>query len=98
MKLARLALASMAALMLSGCYVNLTGPAPDLSVPLTAETPRNLGEATCTQLLWSFMFGDCSVAAAMKDGDIKQVHHVDGNVKIIFYGLYGETRLKVYGE
>lgn len=98
MKFARLITAALAAILLSGCYVNLTGPAPELSVPLTAETPRVQGEATCTQLLWAFMFGDCSISAAMKDGSITQVHHVDGSLKVIFYGAYSEATIKVYGE
>lgn len=98
MKSIRLAVLMLAAFMLSGCYVNLTGPAPQLSVPLTAETPRVQGEATCTQLLWAFMFGDCSIAAAMNDADIQQVHHVDGSLKVIFYGAYSEATVKVYGE
>lgn len=98
MKSIRLAALMLAAFMLSGCYVNLTGPAPQLSVPLTAETPRVQGEATCTQLLWAFMFGDCSIAAAMNDGEIQQVHHVDGSLKVIFYGAYSEATVKVYGE
>lgn len=85
-------------ILLSGCYVNLTGPAPQLSVPLTAESPREKGEATCTQLFWSFMFGDCSITAAMADGNIKQVHHVDGNLKMFFYGFYSQGTIKVYGE
>ena len=98
MKTARLLVAALTTLLLSGCYVNLTGPAPQLSVPLTAETPREQGKATCTQVLWAFMFGDCSIAAAMNDGKIKQVHHVDGSLKVIFYGMFSEATIKVYGE
>ena len=98
MKLFRSLLLALGVLTLSGCYVNLTGPAPQLSVPLTAESPRTQGEATCTQVLWAFMFGDCSIAAAMNDGNITQVHHVDGNLKVLFYGAVSEATLKVYGE
>lgn len=85
-------------LLLSGCYMNVVTPTPNLSVRMVAETPARVGTATCTQVLWTFFFGDCSMKAAMADAGISKVHHVDANPKILFYGLYSTLTIKAYGE
>jgi hypothetical protein len=41
--------------------------------------------------------GDASIEAAMKNGGIKKVHHVDTQVKNIL-GIYAEYITIVYGE
>lgn len=97
MRLALLPVAATA-LLLSGCYINLAAPTPNLTVKLDANSAHRQGSATCTEVLWGFAFGDCSVDAAMKNGGIGKVHHVDSKTKIIFYGLYSELTVVAYGE
>jgi len=41
--------------------------------------------------------GDASIAAAMKNGNIKKVHHVDYKTSNIL-GIWGEFITTVYGE
>jgi len=41
--------------------------------------------------------GDASIGAAMRNGGITKVHHVDYDVKNILF-LYNETTTIVYGE
>lgn len=100
MNLSRLALlpALTASLLLSGCYVNLAGPSPSLTVKLDANAAPKSGEATCTGFLWAFATGDCSVDTAMKRGKIEKVHHVDSKTKVILYGAYSEMTMVVHGE
>ncbi|MFZ5757072.1 MAG: TRL domain-containing protein [Pseudomonadota bacterium] len=100
MKRSRLALlpAFAASLLLSGCYVNLASPTPNLTVKLDADSAPKSGEATCTGFLWAFATGDCSVDTAMKRGKISKVHHVDGKTKVILWGAYSEGTVVVHGE
>lgn len=96
----RLALAPVlaATLLLSGCYINMATPTPNLTVKLDAESARKEGSATCTEVLWGFIFGDCSINTAMKNGGLSKVHHVDSKTKVIFYGLYSEMTIVARGE
>lgn len=94
----RLAPALAAAALLSGCYVNLAGPTPSLTVKLDADSAPREGSATCTGLLWVFATGDCSVSTAMQNGHITKVHHVDGKAKVILWGAYSEGTVVVHGE
>lgn len=99
MKTLRLLPALAGAVLLSGCYVNLTTPTPAVTVKLDAESAnKKVGAATCTGLLWAFAFGDCSVDTAMRNGGVSRVHHVDARTKLVLYGVYGETTVQVYGE
>lgn len=91
-------LIGIATLSLSGCFVKLTGTSPNLAVKFDAEKAERVGHASCQQFLWAFATGDCSVTAAMKDGGLSKLHHVDDNIKIIVYGLYSELTTTVYGE
>ena len=94
----RLPIALAAAALLSGCYVNLAAPAPQLAVQLDAATPKSQGVATCTGFLWAFATGDCSVSTAMRNGRITKVHHMDSEAKVILYGAFAEYTLVVHGE
>ncbi|MFZ5724296.1 MAG: TRL domain-containing protein [Pseudomonadota bacterium] len=85
-------------LLLSGCYINLSTPAPAFTVKLDADSAPKQGSATCTGFLWAFATGDCSVDTAMKNGRISKVHHVDGKTKVILYGAYSEGTVVVHGE
>jgi len=97
-KTLRLLPAIAAAALLSGCYVNFSAPTPNLTVKLDADSATRQGSSVCTGFLWAFGSGDCSVTAAMRNGKITKVHHVDSNVKVIFWGGYVETTVVAYGE
>ena len=94
----RLLPALAAATLLSGCYVNLAAPTPNLTVKLDAEGAGKQGSAVCTGFLWAFASGDCSVTTAMRNGRITKVHHVDSEAKVVLYGAYSELTIKVHGE
>ncbi len=55
------------------------------------------GSATATSILGLIATGDASIDAAMKDGDITKVHHVDVTGMSIL-GVYAEFTTTVYGE
>ena len=42
-------------------------------------------------------FGDASISAAMQEGNIKRIHHVDSE-EINVLGIYARKVIKVYGE
>lgn len=97
-RLLRAAATAIAVFSLSGCYVNLATPTPNLSVKLDAEQATRSGSAACTGFLWVFATGDCSVNTAMKNAKVTKVHHVDAETKVILWGAYSELNLVVHGE
>lgn len=58
--------------------------------------PTKVGTATARGIV-CFTEGDCSIKAAMDNGGIKKVHHIDYKVTSIL-GVYGTTTTQVYGE
>lgn len=90
----------------SGCV--LVGPtnamAPltiDVSSPDTSFIDNNVnpvkkGVATATGTIF-FTEGDSSIKAAMENGGIKKIHHVDYKVRNIL-GIVGSTTTIVWGE
>ena len=58
--------------------------------------PSKVGEATASGII-CFSEGDCSIKAAMENGGIKKVHHVDYKTKNILGIVFSQTTL-VYGE
>ena len=60
-------------------------------------TSSKIGEAQCTSVLGLIALGDCSIAAAKKNGGIKKVYSVDWDVKNIL-GIYGTYKVIVRGE
>ena len=93
--------AVLAFMLLTGCgvlYTNIKTPLPSLSVNANAASQAKVGKATCTSYVWAVALGDCSTEAAMKNGDISKVHHVDYKGKSYLLGLYIEDTLTVYGE
>jgi len=63
----------------------------------SADARQKVGVATCTSVLSLVTTGDASIQAAMKNGGITKVSHVDWEVKNIL-GIYGEYKTTVYGE
>ncbi len=103
--------AACCAVMVATTAVFLTGCATsyptgilytDLKLPLgatsnTAPSTMKVGVATCTSVLALVTLGDASIEAAMKNGGITKVHHVDWSAKN-FLGVYGEYTTTVYGD
>ena len=69
---------------------------PDMSFVDNSVQPTKKGTATSQGIL-CFVDGDASLKAAMDNGGITKVHHVDYKVKNIL-GIVGSTTTIVYGE
>jgi len=93
----------VAVLLLGGCaspmpvgiwYTGVTLPAAVGS----NEVPQlKTGCAKCQSFLTLIAAGDASIGAAMRNGGITEIHHVDYDVKN-FFGFYGEYTTIVYGR
>lgn len=55
------------------------------------------GEASCSTVLGLISTGDASIKAAMRDGGITKIHHVDHSSTTVL-GLYAKFTTVVYGE
>ena len=92
------------AALLTGCaspypqgilYTELKLPTAATSNATVAK--EKVGISMCTSILSWVATGDASIDAAMKNGGITKIHHVDWDAKNIL-GLYGEYKCTVYGE
>ena len=95
-------LAVCAACFLMGCatpypmgsaYTNVKLP---IIATSASESPK-VGTAECRSYLGLFATGDASIDAAMKNGGIKKIHHVDWEADNIL-GIIGKYKIIVYGE
>ncbi len=97
-----LAMASF--LCLQGCAGVIT-PAvgtiySDVKGPLTATSltgSKKVGTSSCTSILGIVAQGDASIEAAMRNGGITKIHHVDTHTESIL-GVYAKLTVYVYGE
>ena len=90
----------------SGCVVvgpsnansllTLDVQSPDMSFVDNDVKPAKMGAATSSGII-CFTEGDASLKAAMNNGNITKVHHVDYKVKNIF-GIVGSSTTVVWGE
>ena len=90
----------------SGCVVvgpsnansllTLDVQSPDMSFVDNDVKPAKMGVATAEGIV-IFTRGDASLKAAMDNGAIKKVHHVDYKVKNIL-GIVGSSSTIVWGE
>lgn len=88
-------------LLLTGCgaiYTNIKTPLPSLSVKPTAATKAKAGNSSCASYVWLVAVGDCSIEAAMNDGGISKVHHVDRHKLSYFFDVFTKDTVIVYGE
>lgn len=94
-----------AALVLSGCVFPGKGPAYSMltlnqtfSDPVVDGSARPLkrGESYSGGILF-ITHGDGSITAAMRNGGLRKVHHVDYKVNNYFW-LWNATTTIVYGE
>ena len=99
----QLTLAVTCAAVLSGCAIghapvvaplvlNQQGP---VSAGSAAGSSR-IGRATATGILVA-AWGDASISAAMRNGGITRIHHVDHETTN-FLGFYSRYTTVVYGE
>ena len=58
---------------------------------------HKVGEASCSNVLGILVTGDASIQAAMENGGIKKVHHIDYKSSSI-PGLFSTHTIIVYGE
>ncbi|MCD6586658.1 MAG: TRL-like family protein [Desulfobacteraceae bacterium] len=78
---------------------NVTAPSQYLAVATDKDAQSiKVGESSATAILGLFAFGDASIDAAMKDGNIRRVHHVDHRVNLILYGLFLKDTTIVHGD
>ena len=107
MKKVLIPLCAVAAMVtLSGCLfpsgsplaaplqMNVSGPG--LSFVDNAVRPLKSGRATASGIIL-FSEGDASIKAAMDNGGITKVHHVDVEIKSIF-GIVASRTTIVWGE
>ena len=69
---------------------------PDKAFIDNSVKPEKKGIATASGIIL-YVDGDASLKAAMDNGGIKKIHHVDYKVKNIF-GIVGSTTTIVWGE
>ena len=62
----------------------------------TAATGSRVGRSKAEGIVF-VGYGDASISAAMKDGGITKIHHVD-NVSLGVLGVYARQETIVYGE
>lgn len=94
----------VAAILFSGCAGVMT-PAvgtiySNTSAPIAATMASDYsksGTASCSSILGMVATGDASITAAMRNGGITKIHHVDYNSTSIL-GLYAKMTTTVYGE
>ena len=76
--------------------ITLDVQSPDMSFVDNDVKPAKMGTATASGIV-CFCEGDASLKAAMNNGNITKVHHVDYKVKNIF-GIVGSSTTVVWGE
>jgi hypothetical protein len=82
----------------AGLYANVTYPSPALAVECKSDIKRdNVGQSSATNILGIINTGDISIEAAMKNGKITKIHHVDMKTECVL-GLYAKKTIIVYGE
>ncbi|HZV82552.1 MAG TPA: TRL-like family protein [Geobacteraceae bacterium] len=103
MKKVKIAALLLALGMLSGCassypmgllFTEVTLPAGATS---NADKGSKTGTAECLSVLSLVATGDCSIAAAKKEGKISKVTHVDWYARNIL-GIIGNYKVIVHGE
>ncbi len=87
----------LAAASLPGClYAKIRVPL-DEDVDKT-EIGTKEGRATTKTCLWLFSWGDGGTITAAKNGQMTTINHLDEEVFILLFGLYGERTTVAYGD
>jgi hypothetical protein len=92
------------AILAAGCGVIAHGP---VTAPIVVEQRGPVAGGTATGRskvgraqahgILIFATGDASISAAMKNGGITRIHHVD-SLTTNFFGVYATYETIVYGE
>jgi len=93
------------AAFLTGCAAYGVSPVTgiwftDVKGPASATSNSGyskVGMAYCTSILGLVATGDASIKAAMANGGITKIHHVDYETKS-YFGIYAKFTVIVYGE
>jgi hypothetical protein len=105
-KLLLLAVVAGFVVSVSGCAIPSGSPVYGGLVTANVKGPVGMGDAAVkpaktgmaqASAIVFFATGDCSIEAAMKNGGITKVHHVDCEAFSIL-GLYATYKTVVYGE
>lgn len=56
------------------------------------------GEASAIAVFGLISSGDAGIQAAMQNGGITQIHHVDYDTTLVLFGLFHKLTTIVYGE
>ena len=81
-----------------GIFTAVTDPAQNLAVPVEPGPATKMGESSSMGIFGIFAAGNAGIDAAMKNGGITKVHHVDHKVTAVLWGLWEKTTTVVYGE
>jgi hypothetical protein len=79
-------------------YTGVKDPAQNLAVAVEPSPATKVGESSAMGIFGLIATGDASVDAAMKNGGITKVHHVDHKVDLVLGGLWMQTTTIVKGE
>ena len=92
------------ATFLTGCAVSVAPVSgiwfTDVKGPADATSNSGyskVGTAYCASILGLVATGDASIKAAMENGGITRIHHVDYDTKS-YFGIYAKFTVIVYGE
>jgi len=94
-----------ALLLLTSCIkapvIPPTGSVTVIKSPYSAESNGAIGdrsgESTCKSILWLFSFGDCSIEAAAKNGNLKKINYVSYDLTNVL-NIYTSMTTNAYGE
>ena len=104
MKKIAMFVAAMAVVVLSGCATSQPRGliSSDMTLPIMATGDMKgskVGKASCSSIMGFVASGDASIDAAMRNGKIKKISHVDWKVKSeIPLGIKTVYTTIVYGD
>jgi hypothetical protein len=82
-----------------GLITNVRSPALNLAVAMDSSAgSTKIGTSTVGAFIGLFAFGDGSIDAAIKNGGITKVHHIDHEVSSFLFSLWIQDKTIVYGE
>ena len=91
---------------MAGCVAPMNGPVIGGLITIDAKAPIAVGDpdAAATKVgrseasgILLVAFGDASISAAARDGNITRIHHVDVETLHVL-GIYARSTTIVYGE
>jgi len=104
----KLLISTAACLLLTGCITAPFQPPvgilySDTKAPLqldydNTDLGHKVGTASSHSILGLFSFGDNSIQAGAKDGDIKVIKHTDYEFVNVLFGICTTTTVYVYGD